>query len=229
MEKLMYLKKYSKNIELLDFQYISENDKIILPDYWIKALTKKTVNEKVETVLSEWDKFNFQFQSTVNYLYNNLVDIELMKNNNELVLLYSIKNKNGKEIYYVGKNPKTINIQNNKKNIWVKLPDTIKNIYENLHNGWYYFASESNGLSSVENMIVLNEIEWGILDEIKTLPYKLENCIGIFHNGSGNYVCYDIETKDKNNGFIWYKTKEPRNNIKLWPVIDEWTKLSMEE
>jgi hypothetical protein len=155
--------------------------------------------DKIETILSEWDKYNYQFQSTINYLYDNLVDIELAKVNNEILLLYSIKNKVGKEIYYAGNNPKTIKIPNDLKNIWAELPDTIQDIYENLHNGWYYFASESNGLSSVENIIILGEIDWGIMDEIKTLPYKLENCIGIFHNGLGNYVCYDIKTKDKNN------------------------------
>ena len=148
-----------------------------------------------------------------------------------MLLLYSIKNRIGKEIYYVGKNSKTLNIPNHLNKLWIKLPNTIKDIYKNLHNGWYYFASGSNGLSSVENIIILGQMDWGILDEINKneLPYKLENCIGLFHNGAGSYVCYDIKTKDKNNGFIWFKDKEPKNNIEMWAVIDEWTKISIEE
>jgi hypothetical protein len=143
--------------------------------------------------------------------------------------LYSINTPDGNEIYYVGKNPKTLKIPSNLEKIWNKLPNTITEIYKNLHNGWYYFASESDGLESVENMIILNDYEWGILEKIdqKALPYKLENCVGLFHNGAGCYVCYDIETEDKNKGFVWFKGKAPKNDIEIWPVIDEWTKMSI--
>jgi hypothetical protein len=230
-EKLLYLRKYSRNIEIVNFTDLSENDKTMLPDYWNKAFMKNNVKETIEIILSEWDKYDYQFKATINYLYNNLINVELVKKNKELLLLYSIKDKIGKEIYYIGKNVKTLHIPNNLKKLWDKLPDTIKDVYKYLHNGWYYFASESNGLESIENIIILSQLDWGILDKInqKKLPYKLENCISLFHNSAGIYVCYDIKTENKNNGFIWFKDQEPKNNIKLWPVIDEWTKMGIEE
>ena len=145
-EKLLYLRKYSKTIEIIKYSQLSEKEKKLLPDYWNKAFANNNEKGTIDIILTEWEKYNYQFQSTIDYLKNNLVKVEFAKNNNELLLLYSIKNRIGKEIYYVGKNSKTLNIPNHLNKLWIKLPNTIKDIYKNLHNGWYYFASGSNGL-----------------------------------------------------------------------------------
>jgi hypothetical protein len=231
MEKLVYLRKYAKDIEIINYFQLNENEKSNLPIYWCEAFKEKNMEKTINIILSEWEKYDYQFQSTLSYLHKNLVRIELIKTNNELSLLYSIKNASEKEVYYIGKNPKTLRVRNSLIKLWGKLPNTIRDIYEKLHNGWFYFASGSNGLSSIDDIIILNNIEWGILEQmdIKTLPYKLENCIGLFHNGAGSYVCYDIKSKDKNKGFIWFSNKKPKNNIEMWAVIDEWTKMSIEE
>jgi hypothetical protein len=44
----------------------------------------------------------------------------------------------------------------------------------------------------------------------------------------GAYVCMDLDSKDKERGFIWYHDRAPKTDIELWPAIDEWTKISIE-
>lgn len=53
------------------------------------------------------------------------------------------------------------------------LPDSFKDIYNDLHNGWVYYASQSNGLLPIEDTLILADEDWGILEEIsvETLPF----------------------------------------------------------
>jgi len=231
MEKILYLRKFSKTIEFVDYQTLSDSELMTFPLYWKNAFDKEFMNDKIDCILSEWNKYNYQFKTTTAYLNEHLKEIELVRNKNDISILYTIENIKGKDIYYIGKNPYTKVIPKTLVNKWDRIPENIKILYDEFHNGWYYFASESNGFSSVENIIILGDIEWGILDtiDIKTLPFNLDNCLGFFHNGDGSYVCYDLMSKDDKKGFIWFKNKIPKINIEFFPYLDEWTTMSLEE
>lgn len=86
------------------------------------------------------------------------------------------------------------------------------------------------GLASVEDLFFLDDMDWGILEEIdvSSLPFSLKDSIPFFSNGMGAYACFDLKSKDKQRGFIWYHDKAPRLDIELWAVIDEWTKIGIE-
>jgi hypothetical protein len=228
--KIIYLKKFSPDIELINLCELKEKELNTIPAYWKKVLSDSAVSNRTEIILNEWEKYDYQFQSTYNYLKNKLVNVDLIKRNNELSLLYSIKNNTGNIAYYEGKNPYIKNMPESISKQWDKVPESFKDIYENFHNGWCYFASESNGLSPVENLFLLDEMDWGILENLDTnnFPFKLKDCIPFFSNGMGAYVCFDLNSLNEEQGFIWYHDKAPRLGIEIWPVIDEWTKIGIE-
>jgi hypothetical protein len=229
-KKIAYLRKFSPNIELVRIGDLNKNEIDTIPSYWKNALSESIIQNRVSIILSEWGKYDYQFLSTYNYLIDKLLDIDLIKHNGSLSLLYSIQNSAGNIAYYEGKNPYTKNIPKKILDQWDKIPDNFRDIYNNLHNGWCYFASQSNGLSFVENLFLLDEMDWGILEEldIKKMPFNLKNCIPFFSNGMGAYVCYDLNSSNDEQGFIWYHDKSPKLDIEIWPVIDEWTKMSIE-
>lgn len=223
MRKGDFLKRYSKNIEI-----ISLNDEMIknIPTYWVEALSKQTAEARKKRIIEEWEKYPYQFQSTTNYLSGNLIDIELVKENDNYALLYSINNLAKKEVYYIGYNPLIKVVPD----YFDKLPLSFRDIYNKLHNGWVFFASKSNGLSPIESTIILGDEDWGILDDIDIthFPFKLDNSIGLFHNGMGDYAAIDIESENKTIGFIWKHDDVPSVNVGIWEIIDEWTKIGIE-
>ena len=226
MSKIEYLKKYNSGIQLLTVDTLSEEQLKEMPEFWKEAISQVEVTERETSILEHWSKFLYQFQSTITYLKVNLLDVELVIDNDQLALLYTIKNLKGAEVYYIGFNPNT----KTTIDYFEKLPDSFKDIYNNLHNGWVYYASKSNGLLPIEDTIILGNEEWGILEEIdaSTLPFKLDNCIGLFDNGKGDYASIDLQSENEKIGFIWWHTKMPKLNIEIWPVIDEWTRIGIE-
>lgn len=102
MNKEYFLKKYSKNIEiiLLDNEIIKNT-----PAYWVEVLSKQTAEDRKKRIIEEWKKYPYQFQSTTNYLAENLLDIELVKENDNYALLYSVNSLDKIEVYYIGYNP----------------------------------------------------------------------------------------------------------------------------
>lgn len=231
MEKLEFLRKYAANIEIIAFSDLTPAEKAKMPLYLSAAFKETDTEAKLKRILAEWEKYTYQFQSTILYLREKLVDIEVIKKGSEISTLYSIKNAAGETVYYEGKLPLTRDEYEAKQPLWNKLRRNIREVYENLHNGWYYFASQSMGISPVENILNLADEDWGILEEIdvNSLPFKLKNCLGIFHNGMGDYVCVDVDSKDEKSGFIWWHTKAPKLDIEFWGVVDEWTKMGIEK
>lgn len=223
MSKEDFLKKYSKNIEI-----ILLNNEIIknIPAYWVEVLSKQTAEDRKKRIIEEWKKYPYQFQSTTNYLAENLLDIELVKENDNYALLYSVNSLDKIEVYYIGYNP-LIKVL---PNYFDKLPLSFRDIYDKLHNGWVYFASKSNGLSPLEATFILGDEDWGILEDIDStnFSFKLENSIGLFHNGMGDYAAIDIESENKTIGFIWKHNNMPSLNLEIWGIIDEWTKIGIE-
>lgn len=223
MEKTEFLQKYSRDIQIVSLK--NENIRE-LPNYWVEALNKVSSNERKNRIIEEWKKYPYQFQSTTNYLFVNLIDVELVKEKDKYALLYSVKNIKGDEVYYIGYNPLT----KTAPQYFSQLPSSFKDIYNNLHNGWVYFASKANGLLPIEDTIILGNEDWGILEEIDVneLPFKLDNTVGLFDNGMGDYASIDLNSKNEKEGLIWWHTKAPKLNIEIWAVIDEWTKMGIE-
>lgn len=224
MKKIDYLQKHNSDIHLVSLNDIIHDN---IPNYWIQALSRTSATERKKRIIEEWEKYPYQFQSTTNYMFLNLVDIDLVEEKNSYALVYTIKNNKGNDVYYIGYNP----LNKSAPEYFSHLPTSFKDIYNNLHNGWVYFTSKSNGLLPIEDTLVLSEEDWGILEEINEndLPFKLSNCVGLFDNGMGDYAAIDMKSENENDGFIWWHTKAPKLNIEIWPIIDEWTKIGIEK
>lgn len=231
MEKLEYLKKYSSDIILVAYNDLPVQIQNEFPKYWVDLLAVGSAELRKTIVLNEWSKFSYQFQSTLQYLQSNLVDVELIFHKNKYALLYSIKNKAGSLVFYEGGNTYAKDVPLNIRQVWDKIPATFTDFYDQLHNGWVYYASQSNGVLPIEDVIILGDLDWGFLEtiDLASLPFRLENCIGFFNNGMGDYACIDLNSEDEKQGFIWWNTKPPKLNVEIWPIIDEWTKIGIEK
>jgi len=57
--------------------------------------------------------------------------------------VYGIQNDDKEMAYYEGRNPLSKNSSEHVRKHWNNVPAKLSAFYEELHNGWYYFASKS--------------------------------------------------------------------------------------
>ena len=224
---LDYLKDYVANPRVLSLEQLSEDEKSNLPSSWIDILSYEN-NERINKALEYWGKFEAEFEQVVEYLGDNITDIYLVHHGFGYCLLYGITSADKKRtLYYEGRNPKSKKISPVIDSVWDSLPDTLKDFYDNFHNGWYYLASGSMGLSPVEDFFFLDEEEWGILEEIDKPPVDLEGTLAVFTNGMGGYVCLEI-IENNTSSLLWWSDKPPKLGLDFWPIVDSWTVMGFE-
>jgi hypothetical protein len=225
---LDYLRKYVANPKLLTLDQLSDADKNNLPENWLDILSVDR-DKRLTTVLSHWSNFKDEFEQVVEYIEANLVSVDLIHHGFGFCLLYGIKSANGSRVlYYEGRNPKTKAVSLAIINIWSYLPDKLRSFYDELHNGWYYLASGSMGLSPVEDFFFLDEEDWEILDELGEPPVNLEETLAVYTNGMGGYVCLEFKGSEP-HCLLWWSSKPPKLNIDFWPVVDSWTAMGFED
>lgn len=220
-DKIMYLRTYHKDIQLIKENIEGIND---ISQVWKEILGTKNVVEKINKMLAIWKHYiGRELSNTIMYLEENLIDIELIKYLDSYSILYSIKSANGKVAYYEGKNPMSSIIPNELQNYWDKLPQRVRDFYENVHDGFFYYASESMGLMPLQDIVAFGEEDWGILDELaEPLKLCLQSTFGVFASGMGGYVAIDVLNCADGNATLWFTNKQPRYNVDFWDVVDEW-------
>jgi hypothetical protein len=129
-------------------------------------------------------------------------------------------------VYYQGLNPKQLKLSARLQGVWHNLPRAIATIYENLHNGWFHYSSRATGYVCTQDMEFLGDLL--DLDDTVTLPFNPDNCITLFQNGGGAYVCFDVTATNKTKGFTWWNDEDPELDEELCPLIDEWTVIGLE-
>ncbi|WPU97475.1 hypothetical protein SNE26_15725 [Mucilaginibacter sp. cycad4] len=229
-ETVKYLERFPPVAQIVEFAALEQDVVATLPQYWIDIFSVPEFEARKAILLNEWARYPYQLESTTKFLKDNLFDLDLISRDGEISMLYSIKNLAGKPVYYNGLNPKSRVLTPKLQAVWDLLPEAVTTLYENLHNGWFHYSSHATGYSSTQDMIFLADLEWGILDEIdeEALPFKLEDCVSLFQNGGGGYVCFNLKEKDKKKGFIWWKGEAPELDEELCPLIDEWTVIGLE-
>ncbi|MCY6354741.1 SMI1/KNR4 family protein, partial [Clostridium sp. ZS2-4] len=194
-EKINFLNKYTLSkklsVKILNMDEINDIDEQLIPNEWKNIFKELEKSNKIKKILELWEKHvSVELSNTISFLKEFLIDVEIMNIGNRYSILYSVKNSRGKVLYYEGRNPKD-NFNNEQlKKHWDKIPSQVREFYENVHNGFYYYPSKSMGLSSLGNVFCLEEYEWGILDDIgeKNLKIDLTSSYGFFSNGMGTYV-----------------------------------------
>lgn len=231
-DKLKYLRKYNQEIELLTHKDISSISTNQLPDDWYDIFKEEDSIDRIKKILGIWrENLRIELRNTISYLSEFLVDVELMRSGENFSVLYTIKNSKGNILYYEGRNPQ--DQFNNKElgEVWEKMPNSIKKFYEEVHNGFYYYASESMGLVPIRSVTFLGDedLEWGIIDELdEPIGINLESSFGFFTNGMGSYIVIDYQNCNNNNATFWSAKRQPNYNINFWSYVDEWIVIGFE-
>ncbi|MBU3202520.1 SMI1/KNR4 family protein [Clostridium estertheticum] len=223
-QKLSYLREYDKNINLLTSDEIDKIHKDTIFSTWQEIFKEKDVKKRINLLLSIWEKYlGTELCNTISYLKDHLKDIEIMEVDNLYSILYTIKNSKGEYLYYEGRNPKEEFENEELQKLWEKIPKSIQSFYENMHNGFYYYASESMGLVPFESVTYL-----GDEDLERNHKINLESSFGFFTNGMGSYVAIDCLNCDNGNATFWSTKIQPKYNIDFWSYVDEWIVIGFE-
>lgn len=221
-QKLNFLRKFNNgNVNLVSTDEVRNIDSSKLPNDWFIIFGEEDSRIRKDILLELWRKYSAtELRNTISYLNEYLEDIEIIEVNGRYSILYTITNLKGMTLYYEGRNPlDTFNNEELEKS-WEKIPDGIRKFYENVHNGFYYYASESMGLESVT---YFEDYEWGIIEDLEEpMKIDLKTTFGFFSNGMGTYVAIDYQNCSDHNATLWSAKKQPRYNINFWDVVDEW-------
>ncbi|MBC2317762.1 SMI1/KNR4 family protein [Listeria booriae] len=225
-DKIQFLSKYRKNISLVDAKTLQEND---IPVEWLEILNKDE-SERREKTVEYWRSISSnELRNTISYLSDNLLDVEVVSYNDVYSVLYTVKVGEGEVDYFEGRIP-TQNILNKElQKFWSETPQSIKDFYEKLHNGFYYFPSRAMGLVPLENVTFFGDDEWGIIEDLEApLGIELDSTFGFFSTGMGGYVALDYSNDDKEKATIWFTDDQPKYNMNFWDVVDEWIVMGFE-
>lgn len=230
-QKLKFLREYfSDNVKLIPSSEIFNINNETLPSLWVELFSEKNVEKRIDFILSIWKKYVAEeLRNTISYLSKHLEEVELMMVEGRYSTLYTIKTDSGKTIFYEGRNPNDLFNNEVLKDSWSEIPSSIRTFYENVHNGFYYYASRSMGLVPLENVTYFDDDEWGIIEELEEpIQINLETTFGFFKSGMGGYVAIDTNNCVNDNATLWWTNKEPRYNINFWDVVDEWIVIGFE-
>ena len=219
---LNYLQRYVRDPRIITGDDLSEN----LPSLWQTVLGQHQT-ERVATMLKQWREFNSEFQQVLAYLEKHLEAIEIVQSSRGLCMIYAVRSQNGNLMYYEGRPPVEKNTNVEIEALWQQTDSRLQKFYTTLHNGWQYFASESLGLSPLEKCFVLSQLEWGILEQLETVPVDLDKSLAIFSNGMGDYICQEFN-QGAVHTFLWFHDQAPKINLDLWPLVDTWTYIGFE-
>jgi hypothetical protein len=231
-QKLDYLREYSKSVNIIPFDEIQDIEEKRIPTAWRELFNEKDSKRRIKLLLAIWEKnVGGYLRNTISYLHEHLEDVEMIENNEKYSILYTIRNLKGRILYYEGRNPKDSFGNKRLEEEWNKIPQTIRNFYENLHNGFYYYASESMGLVPLESVTYLGDedLDWSIIDELTgPIQINLETSFGFFSNGMGSYIAIDYTNCNDDNATYWSSKKQPKYNINFWKFVDEWIVIGFE-
>lgn len=225
-QKLNYLREYNQDIRLVSSSEISNIEAGLIPDIWFELFKEENIIDRKEALLNLWKKnVGYELRNTIAYLSEYLEDIEILECDKVYSILYTIKNPNGDVLYYEGRNPQEEFENSELEKHWDKISVSLKNFYKNVHNGFYYYASEAMGLVPIASVTYLgdDDLEWSIIDELKEpLQIDLNTSFGFFSNGMGSYVVIDAANCENNNAAFWSAKTQPKYNVNFWSYVDEW-------
>lgn len=217
-----YLSRYVHNLHIIT---ADESDNHPLPAAWSHLLALKQA-ERIEWVIQSWQKMGDDLRNITYFLAHHLVAIDLIHSSRGFGMIYSIRKEDGNIAYYEGR-PPVVDIELISNSYLREMPSTLQQFYQQLHNGWYYFASVSMGPMPLEDVFFLDKYEWGILDNLPPLDFELKQCLAIFNNGMGDYLSLDLSGNEA-KGLLWYHDQAPKVNIDFWDYLDEWMCIGLE-
>lgn len=225
MDKLSFLKQYRKSIEFVSDKELLHIVNRKIPGKWLEIFQETDKSIQKKKLIALWKSVcEKELSNTISYIKENLVELELILDNGKYAVLYSIKSENGEIHYYEGGIPTKSVLPN-----WAAFPQLIKEFYEQLHNGFYYFASSAMGIVPMDHVTYFDDYEWGILEELdEPLGINMTTTYGFFQNGMGGYVAIDLDNCTDDTATLWFTHDQPEYNLSFWDVVDEWIVIGMQ-
>lgn len=231
MDKLSFLQQYRKSIEFASNEDLLSIKKEKIPEEWMEVFIETDKTERKDKLIALWNRVcEKELSHTISYLKENLVDVELIIDNGQYAILYSVKSENDEILYYEGGIPNKSIYDLEMQQAWSSVPQPIVKFYEKLHNGFYYMPSRAMGLVPLERVTYFKEDEWGILDDLEhPLEINLDTTYGFFENGMGGYVAVDLNNCTDNRATLWFTNDQPEYNVDFWDIVDEWILIGLQD
>ncbi|MED3887579.1 SMI1/KNR4 family protein [Priestia aryabhattai] len=231
MNKLSFLQQYRKSIEFVSNEDLLSIEKEKIPEEWMEVFIETDKIERKDKMIALWNRVcEKELSHTISYLKENLVDVELIINNGQYAILYSVKSENDEILYYEGGIPNKSIYDLDMQQAWSSVPQSIVKFYGKLHNGFYYMPSRAMGLVPLERVTYFKEDEWGILDDLEhPLEINLDTTYGFFENGIGGYVAVDLNNCTDNRATLWFTNDQPEYSVDFWDIVDEWILIGLQD
>lgn len=231
MDKLSFLQQYRKSIEFVSNEDLLSIEKEKIPEEWMEVFIETDKTERKDKLIALWNRVcEKELSHTISYLKENLVDVELIVDNGEYAILYSVKSENDEILYYEGGIPNKSIYDLDMQQAWSSVPQSIVKFYGKLHNGFYYMPSRAMGLVPLERVTYFKEDEWGILDDLEhPLEINLDTTYGFFENGMGGYVAVDLNNCTDNRATLWFTNDQPEYSVDFWDIVDEWILIGLQD
>lgn len=221
-DDMSYLRRFDPNIALISPGQAGTE----IPESWQQIFTLPNDADQISSALSLWPQVAEQYlPETYNFLKENTKAIRLANFGGRVAILYGMQTGAGRNTYYAGGNPLDVRWFPSLAPLWNRLPQGVYDFYARLHSGFYYYPSEDGGPSPLNQIFVLGENDWGILDDLEEpLRINLDTTVALFANGGGSYVAYDYENQQT---VVWSSSEPPYYHDSFWGVVDAWTTISM--
>ncbi|MGI1798644.1 SMI1/KNR4 family protein [Priestia sp. TRN 1309] len=231
MNKLSFLQQYRKSIEFVSNEDLLNIKKENIPKEWVEVFIETDKTERKDKLIALWNRVcEKELSHTISYLKENLVDVELIIDNGQYAILYSVKSENDEILYYEGGIPNKSIYDLDIEQAWSSVPQSIVKFYGKLHNGFYYMPSRAMGLVPLERVTYFKEDEWGILDDLEhPLEINLDTTYGFFENGIGGYVAVDLNNCTDNRATLWFTNDQPEYSVDFWDIVDEWILIGLQD
>lgn len=231
MNKLSFLQQYRKSIEFVSNEDLLSVEKEKIPEEWMEVFIETDKTERKDKLIALWNRVcEKELSHTISYLKENLVDVELIIDNGQYAILYSVKSENDEILYYEGGIPNKSIYDLDMQQAWSSVPQSIVKFYGKLHNGFYYMPSRAMGLVPLERVTYFKEDEWGILDDLEhPLEINLDTTYGFFENGMGGYVAVDLNNCTDNRATLWFTNDQPEYSVDFWDIVDEWILIGLQD
>lgn len=231
MNKLSFLQQYRKSIEFVSNEDLLSIEKEKIPEEWMEVFIETDKTERKDKIIALWNRVcEKELSHTISYLKENLADVELIIDNGQYAILYSVKSENDEILYYEGGIPNKSIYDLDMQQAWSSVPQSIVKFYGKLHNGFYYMPSRAMGLVPLERVTYFKEDEWGILDDLEhPLEINLDTTYGFFENGMGGYVAVDLNNCTDNRATLWFTNDQPEYSVDFWDIVDEWILIGLQD
>ncbi|EOV9529187.1 SMI1/KNR4 family protein [Bacillus cytotoxicus] len=231
MDKISFLNQYRKSIEFVSNKDLLNMEKENIPGKWIEIFKEIDKTKKKDKLIALWNSVcEKELSNTILYLKENLLEFELIVDNGQYAVLYSVLSENDEILYYEGGIPTNSVYTSEMQQNWSNVPQSIKGFYEKLHNGFYYLPSRAMGLVPAERITHFEDCEWGILDDLdEPLGINMATTYGFFENGMGGYVAIDLNNCTDEVATLWFTNDNPEYNVNFWDVVDEWIVIGFQD